>query len=258
MRPAARSSLFRYGFAVVAVGAAILIRLLLSPLLHDYAPYATFVIAVAAVAWYGDFGPSLLATVLSYLAAHLFFKPPVQDHSLDVALLGQQLTLGPFPFVGFAIALCSGAIHAAKRRRRRPAPRRPMSDGRTWSGEVAERKRLQDELQRQAEELAAADRRKDEFLAMLAHELRNPLAPIRNAAQLLSYPGGDRCPVPAGGRGDRPSGVPLARLVDDLLDVSRISRGKVKLRKERGGAGGGRAAGGGGQPPAPRRPAAMT
>ena len=80
--------------------------------------------------------------------------------------------------------------------------------------------------------LRERDRRKDEFLAMLAHELRNPLAPIRNVVELLRQ-------RPAGGREahwsyeviDRQL-AHLTRLVDDLLDVSRITRGKLGLRRE--------------------------
>jgi PAS domain S-box-containing protein len=81
-------------------------------------------------------------------------------------------------------------------------------------------------------ELRAADRRKDEFLAMLAHELRNPLAPIANAIAVL------RLPKLESNRLDWARDVidrqvrHLSRLVDDLLDVSRITRGKVRLRKE--------------------------
>lgn len=80
--------------------------------------------------------------------------------------------------------------------------------------------------------LHEADRRKNEFLAMLAHELRNPLAPIRNAAQLIRKLGADE-PRLQGAREiiDRQL-IHLSRLVDDLLDVSRITQGKVTLRKE--------------------------
>lgn len=79
--------------------------------------------------------------------------------------------------------------------------------------------------------LREADRRKDEFLAMLAHELRNPLAPLRNAAQIL------RLAAPKEPALTRVSGMierqvnQLVRLVDDLLDVSRVSRGKIQLQK---------------------------
>ena len=80
--------------------------------------------------------------------------------------------------------------------------------------------------------LRDADRRKDNFLAILAHELRNPLAPIRNAVEVLKLIG-PRDPVVLQARDmiERQSGQ-MAHLVDDLLDVSRISRGKVLLRKE--------------------------
>ncbi|HEX3129232.1 MAG TPA: PAS domain S-box protein [Thermoanaerobaculia bacterium] len=97
--------------------------------------------------------------------------------------------------------------------------------------DVTERRRLDDELRRRVEELAAEDRRKDEFLAMLAHELRNPLAAISNAGQVLDQGGAadnrTRDLVGVIGRQIRH----LSRLVDDLLDVSRFTRGKIELRK---------------------------
>jgi signal transduction histidine kinase len=80
--------------------------------------------------------------------------------------------------------------------------------------------------------LVETDRRKDEFLATLAHELRNPLAPISNAVQLMRRPAGRR-------RADRMIEMigrqvnQMARLVDDLMEVSRIARGKLDLRLER-------------------------
>ena len=84
----------------------------------------------------------------------------------------------------------------------------------------------------QAEEaLRFADRRKDEFLATLAHELRNPLAPISNAVHLLRRPDGRRTAdrmVEMVGRQVRQ----MVRLVDDLMDVSRITQGKLELRRE--------------------------
>lgn len=81
-------------------------------------------------------------------------------------------------------------------------------------------------------ELRDADRRKDEFLATLAHELRNPLAPIRNALQILKHAPGD-AEVATSARAvmDRQLRQ-MVRLIDDLLDLSRISRGKIELRKE--------------------------
>ena len=81
-------------------------------------------------------------------------------------------------------------------------------------------------------ELKDADRRKDDFLAMLAHELRNPLAPIRTAVKVLHLKGSD-LPEARGARGIIDRQVEhLTRLIDDLLDVSRITLNKLQLRRQ--------------------------
>jgi PAS domain S-box-containing protein len=99
--------------------------------------------------------------------------------------------------------------------------------------DITERKRMENETKRQAEALQQADRRKDEFLALLGHELRNPLAPIQNAVQIMLQCGVEN-PQLRWARGVVERQVQLmARLVDDLLDVSRITRGKIQLREER-------------------------
>jgi signal transduction histidine kinase/DNA-binding response OmpR family regulator len=83
---------------------------------------------------------------------------------------------------------------------------------------------------RLVEELRAADRRKDEFLAMLAHELRNPLAPMRNSLEIIRLRGPERRQSVRESWDMIERQVEhLSRLVDDLLDVSRITRGKIKL-----------------------------
>ncbi|HVH99599.1 MAG TPA: PAS domain S-box protein [Enhygromyxa sp.] len=98
--------------------------------------------------------------------------------------------------------------------------------------DITERKLLERELRLRLEELAAADRQKDEFLATLAHELRNPLAPIRNAMQILKLPAAnDHMRLRAQEMIDRQLHH-MVRLVDDLLDVSRIIIGRIELRKE--------------------------
>jgi PAS domain S-box-containing protein len=86
---------------------------------------------------------------------------------------------------------------------------------------------------KQAEQaLREADRRKDEFLAMLAHELRNPLAPIRNALHIMKQPGVSGAVLQEVRDMAERQAQHMARLLDDLLDVSRISRGRIELRKE--------------------------
>lgn len=103
--------------------------------------------------------------------------------------------------------------------------------------DISERKELEDELRSLAAQLSEEDDRKNEFLALLAHELRNPLAPISNAVQvlLLKARQGDAGSVVDRGlfeMMERQLGQ-MTRLVEDLLDVSRISRGRIELRKER-------------------------
>ncbi len=85
---------------------------------------------------------------------------------------------------------------------------------------------------RAEEALKEADRRKDEFLATLAHELRNPLAPIRNALHLMKHRDGGDQDIEAERAMAERQVAHLARLVDDLMDLARISRGRIELRKE--------------------------
>ena len=99
--------------------------------------------------------------------------------------------------------------------------------------DITERKLTEKQMQEQTAALAEADRRKNEFLAMLAHELRNPLAPIRNAAQALQRADGSGDAVRSAAAMIGRQVAQMVRLVDDLLDVSRVSRGKIELRRER-------------------------
>ena len=100
------------------------------------------------------------------------------------------------------------------------------------AADLMERTQVEEALRRSERELKEADRRKDEFLATLAHELRNPLAPLRTSLELIRL------------AGDTPGAVEdvrsmmeeqlgqLVRLVDDLLDVSRITSGKIRLHRQ--------------------------
>jgi len=103
----------------------------------------------------------------------------------------------------------------------------------TTGADITAIKKAQLVLEEHNAELREAARRKDEFLGMLSHELRNPLAPIRNSVYILEHAN------PAGEQAARARQViqrqteHLTRLVDDLLDVTRIARGKIELRRER-------------------------
>jgi PAS domain S-box-containing protein len=98
--------------------------------------------------------------------------------------------------------------------------------------DITERKRMEDQLRHQAEDLREADQRKDEFLAMLAHELRNPLAPLLNSLEVIRLEGLGNAPLGESIETARRQVSHMARLLEDLLDVARFTRGKIHLRKE--------------------------
>ena len=99
--------------------------------------------------------------------------------------------------------------------------------------DISDRKRGEEERARLVARLQKQDQRKDEFLATLAHELRNPLAPIRNGLQIMRLaPGNADATERIRSMMERQVGQ-MVHLIDDLLDLSRISRGKIDLRKKR-------------------------
>jgi PAS domain S-box-containing protein len=99
--------------------------------------------------------------------------------------------------------------------------------------DITAHKRIEQALRESEERLLETDRRKDEFLATLAHELRNPLAPARNAIEVLHHTGsGNELAEKARATLDRQI-THMVRLIDDLLDVSRINTGRLVLRRER-------------------------
>ena len=200
-----RPGWLRYGAAVLAVILALVLTRL--PAVGQFLG-VLFFFAVFFSTWYGGLGPGLLATglpvtaIFAALAAGRKLPSPEQATGVAVFLAG-----------GVLITTLVEALHAARRK--------------------AEQSMA--EAQQHQQRLAEADRLKDEFLAMLAHELRNPLAAIGGALQLLRRQG---WPAPDDERSwslevlERQS-AHLARLIDDLLDVSRVSRGKIRLRRER-------------------------
>ncbi len=97
--------------------------------------------------------------------------------------------------------------------------------------DVTERKRMEDDLRRLAADLSAADRRKNEFLATLAHELRNPLAPMSNMLEVLKRANGDTEILKRAHDTIERQLDQMIRLVDDLLDWNRITHDRLELRR---------------------------
>ncbi len=198
-----------FGIGLGSVAVALLIRKLLDPLLGNLFELPIVFGAVAVAAWLGGFWPSVIAAIAGYLAADYLFMEP----------RGSVGILDPDALVAIGLYLLTCAVIITLGVRVRRAERRRRS---------AEAERLR--FVRQLEE---ADRMKDEFLATLAHELRNPLAPIRNASYILKqHEPHDSQAQWARAVIDRQS-AHLSRLVDDLLDVSRITRGLIEMRRER-------------------------
>lgn len=100
------------------------------------------------------------------------------------------------------------------------------------TADITRQKRTEEDLRRLASRLSEADRRKTEFLATLAHELRNPLAPIRTGIDLLRFGTTDPAVVTRVRDTMERQVVHLVHLVDDLLDIARITQGKIELKKE--------------------------
>jgi len=196
----------RYGAAVGIVLLIAGVRALLAPLLGTQAPLLPFVLGVFAAAYLGGRGPATLASVLTPLLATFWFTNWPHD-----APATQWLAHVVF-FLLIAL-LSSQLMHELQVRSR------------------AEREALNIAAQH-SQALSEADRRKDEFLAMLAHELRNPLAPIRNVGYVLAKGQADPATVRRSGQMIERQANHLSRLVDDLLDVARITRGRVVLECE--------------------------
>ena len=219
MRQTSRTSLKHtvsgYLIAIFVTAVVALVRLMVSDTVGNFAPIVTFTIAIVIAAWYGGLKPGLLATVLSTLAADYLYIP--HRYSFYVSTLSGVVSLSVLCFAGVLISLLCESLLRTQRRLE------------------AEQENLRQsiELQRQMRAaLTESDRRKDEFLATLAHELRNPLAPVRNATYILRA---KLPPTPelhwARDVIDRQV-TQMTRLIDDLMDVSRISRGTFELRRE--------------------------
>jgi len=196
----------RYGAAVAVVLAIGGVRAVLAPLLGTQAPLLPFVLGVFVCAYLGGRGPALLASALSPALATISFTAWPSDGP-------------PFQWIAHVVfflliaVLSSVLMHELQKRSRAEREALEIADD-------------------HAKALREADRRKDEFLAMLAHELRNPLAPIRNVAYVLSKGGSDPATVRRAGQMIERQASHLTHLVDDLLDVARITRGVISLQRE--------------------------
>ncbi|MCA9132755.1 MAG: HAMP domain-containing histidine kinase, partial [Planctomycetales bacterium] len=198
----------KYSFALLCVTLATWIRLELAEILGDRMPFGTYFLAVFIAAWLGGAGPGLLCLAGSIVAAAHFIVEPA--NSLFISEPAPLLSLLVFGLVGTVTILL---FHGLARK-----------------SELASESFRRIELLNQR--LTAADRAKDEFISVLAHELRNPLAPMQSAAELLQHPAVSPAQVAATGKLYARHLAHMRHLVDDLFHVSRYLRGQLNLQWE--------------------------
>jgi signal transduction histidine kinase/ActR/RegA family two-component response regulator len=197
-----------YGGAVAVTFAALLLRWFLDPWLGNGVPYVTLYGAVAIAVWFGGLGPAVLAMVLGYAIVNVRYISPYGD--LSIAGPAQSIGLALFALSGSLIVVLGEAMRRARDRYR--------------ASEA--------ELKERARQLQRADENKSQFLAVLSHELRNPLAPLRTGLALLRMRNEHPAAADTHEMMERQM-AQLSRLIDDLLDVSRVDRGKLDLRLQR-------------------------
>jgi signal transduction histidine kinase len=212
-----------YALGVQATAAAVFVRWLADPWLGDSAPLITLYGAVAVAIGYGGLLPAMMTAILGYLACNFAFMEPRGVIAITNAHGVERLLL----YV-LTCSIITGVGEALRIARRRAEV--------NWQYAVTRQNELRAEVarRRSAEHaLRSADRHKDEFLAILAHELRNPLAAAKGAVELLRRANGDsKLAASAQGAIERQLSH-LTRLADDLLDMARIAKGKVELQRQR-------------------------
>jgi signal transduction histidine kinase/CheY-like chemotaxis protein len=197
-----RSSPRGYVIALIGAGLLLLIDQTVDSFeVRNFLLAVNFFLTVVLASAVGGWKPGMVATVLA-MAVHVYaFVEPRYD--LKLPPQREVLRILAYCIAGGAVSFLSEALQRA------------------W-----------DRVRERQQELELANQRKNEFLATLAHELRNPLAPLRNGVQVLRLAGGDPAVAEDCLAMMERQLAHTARLVDDLLDVSRISRGRIELRKQ--------------------------
>ncbi|MEY4642499.1 MAG: hypothetical protein RLZZ227_2493 [Pseudomonadota bacterium] len=183
----------------------------------------------------GDFGPFVIATLhagRTYVVADAATDQRINSEYLKAYTAAGIVSCVTVPLLkeGNFVAALSINHHAARTWSNSEIAIIEETAERVWT--AAERARAIQALRESEAALRVADHRKNEFLGILAHELRNPLAPIHNGVTLLEA-GIDPSRLAAVSKMMKRQVGQMARLIDDLLDVSRVTEGKIELRKMR-------------------------
>jgi signal transduction histidine kinase len=218
-----RRHLVTYAICALAVGLTLFVQWLLNQFLEHRLPFVTTFAAVAFAVWFAGWRPALFAAALGYLGSYWLIIGP-EPHS-PLAWTGSGGAVGLIAFgASCAIIIGFGSGMRVARKRAEAAAKAALAHQLELEREVEERKRAQLAL-------AEADRRKDVFLAALGHELRNPLMPIRSAVEIMRLARSDEKTVEQAREIIERQTDHLTRIVDDLLDLTRIANGKLDLRR---------------------------
>lgn len=207
------ASIRPYLVAIALVLVAWLLQAIVGPYFGEIFAFVPFFVAVTLISFIEGFRPALFATALGYLIASYFYASPGTLFSFDE---DQIVAIALYVVLSVMIGWLAESLHQTRRKAEALAE--------TLQVDIARRQQTE-------EALRDADRRKNEFLAMLAHELRNPLAAIQYAVNLSTLPGVTHDDFEWTEAIVRQV-QHLARLVDDLLDVSRITQGQIRLQRE--------------------------
>ncbi len=197
----------RYALAVIAAGATIAalipLRFLVEPL-----PSPPFLLMVMVVAWLAGFGPAIVSVIISALALDYWFVPPL---GALVTTWHEAASVVSFIAIGTGVAWLT-------------ATRRQVEDDR-------QALLVRERASRASAE--AANRAKDEFVAMLGHEFRNPLSAIVSAVQILERVGTQDDASRHARDVVARQAKNITRMVEDLLEINRIATGKIRLDLQR-------------------------
>jgi len=238
--PIPRHWLVRYALAAGIVAVASLLRLLVDPLIHDQIPYFIYVAAVVVATWFCGAGAGVFGTVLSAFVGNYLFVLPryeVIPHGED------WIAMALFALVALGLVWQVGRWRRAERVLRGQA-HELQAQGQELRIQAQELRAQSEALQAQGRELQAqaerykalheeaqrVNRVKDEFLATLSHELRTPLNAVVGWAYMLGGGDLDDGQVADASEAILRNAQAQVRLIEDLLDVSRVISGKLHLR----------------------------
>lgn len=200
--PLGESAWRGYALAVLAVAGGLLLRFLLNPLLGQQGPYLILALSIVLAALYGGFGPAMLATVLGTMVGTYLFvgSRPGWESVFEAPNITRTLL---FIAIGVSISVIGGRLKASR---------------------LA--------LSKTVSELRKSNRAKDQVLATVAHEIRNPLSALATASEVLQRSADNPARIAWASDIVTRQVKQIARMSDELMDTSKVLHGKIDMQME--------------------------